>query len=339
MNGIEVMNAGRRTSRAAVVVTAMAILALTACGPAKVNWDVLMNVKKVGILTVVIDKVGAQPTDDEVIQATVNYATGLYADALARRTEWRLVPFSAYRENPEFRNLLSPGAGGRAKAAQKPANAEGEGSGLKSAFSKFAMRLAESASGGSLEESVSKESKRYLAGPGMPVIPYVNIGPVINETTTKGNMTIERTVQGNYREELFVKIGALAGKLNLDGFIVLYLHTGIRSTVGATVIGGDRGNDTIRMVPTMILVSKDGKAAIDMGTPVMDAIATSNMAVPLYKKEYDAGGKHKDRDGRRFSLVIDLQDPKGKVKKDFFELTDDALKDFMKGLDKALTKK
>lgn len=335
MNGIAVIHSKKRASRAAAVLAAMAALVLTACGPAKVNWDELTKVKKVGILTVTVNKMGEQPSDDEVMQATVDYAAGLYADALARRTEWKLVPFSSYRDNPDFRNLLSPGAGGSAKSAAP----EGEGAGLAGAFSKLAMRLAEKASGGSLEESVSKESKRYLAASGMPIIPYANIGPVIVEKTTKGSMTMEKTVQGNYREELFAKIGTLAGKLNLDGFIFLYLRTNMHSTVGLTVISGDRGNNTIRMVPTMILVTKDGKAAIDTGTPVMDDLATSNMAVPVYKKQYDAGGQLKERDGRRFSLVIDLKDPKGKVQKDLFELTDDALKDFMKSLNKELTKK
>jgi hypothetical protein len=60
-------------------VSALAVIAalfVTGCA-GMVNHDVLMNVKKVGILSITIDKIGTQSTDDEVMQSTIDYASAV----------------------------------------------------------------------------------------------------------------------------------------------------------------------------------------------------------------------------------------------------------------------
>src|SRR5574341_2551357 len=88
-----------------VVLAAMIAAIGTGCA-AKVNRDVLMNTKKVGILSITISKLGTQATDDEVMQNTVNYTARLYADALSKRPEWKLVPIT-YKE-AAFLDFLKP---------------------------------------------------------------------------------------------------------------------------------------------------------------------------------------------------------------------------------------
>lgn len=315
-----------RNAFVSVVAATTAVVALAACAPPKVNRDVLLNVKKVGILSVTIDKIGTQSTDDEVMQATVNYAAGLYADALSKRPEWRLVPLSVYRDNPHFRDFLRPLAKPQ-KQAEEPKKEE---SGFLSALSKLAKQFATPEP---IEATVKRYSTPYLAASDMPIIPYVLIESGGSTSSTTGG---QQNVSP--RDELFAKTGALAGKLDLDGLIIVYLNTGIRHTVGVGVTLGERGNDTIRMEPTMILVARNGKAAINMGAPSIDALSPSNASVPLYRASGHRGGTF-SFGTQRPDQIIDLKDPKGEVQKDFYELTDDALKYFMKKLDKELATK
>ncbi len=101
------------------------------------------------------------------------------------------------------------------------------------------------------------------------------------------------------------KIGELATKLNLDGLIVIFLQTGIRRA-GENITWGGRGLDTIKMEPALILVTRDGKVAIDTGARTIDDLSPSNAGVPLYKVDSKGGsfGFTKERNG-----IIDLKEP------------------------------
>jgi hypothetical protein len=330
MNGTKGIKTLRFVSWVAAVAV-IAVLAGTGCA-AKVNRDVLMTVKKVGILSVTIDKMGTQTTDDEVMQSTVNYAARRYADALANRPEWKLVPLSAYKDNPQFRDFL------KVPVAQKKPTGGKEATGFAAVLNKLNTGWQ---SAMTLESFAQRESSHYLGASDMPIIPYKMIGKAQATSSTsqtkKGSMQVKED-WSSLQKEMCAKVGELATKLKLDGLMVIYLHTDIRQTVGIGVTLGERGNDTVRMDPTLVLVSKDGKTAIDMGEPVIDALTTSNASVPLYKAEGHQGGTI-NMGTNRPGYIIDLKDPKGKVQKDLYELTDDALKDFMKDLDKELTKK
>lgn len=87
----------------------------------------------------------------------------------------------------------------------------------------------------------------------------------------------------------------------------------------------------------MILVSRDGKVAIDIERPI-DGISPSNANVPVYRvdSKFDVGMAFS---GSKRPGVLELKDPKGKVQKDFYALTDVAFRDFSKNLAKVLEKK
>ncbi len=86
----------------------------------------------------------------------------------------------------------------------------------------------------------------------------------------------------------------------------------------------------------MILVTRDGKVAIDTGEPSINPLSPGNPGVPLYRLEYaktiQFGSKGPNR-------IIDLKDPKGKVQKDLFALSDTAFSKFTKKLNEQLSQK
>lgn len=322
------MSGAKGTSRRFALWVALAamIVVIGAGCAAKVNRDVLSSIKKVGILSVTIDKLGTQASDDEVMQSTVDYAAKQFSDALAKRPEWKLVPLS-YRE-PVIRDFL------KKPAPQKQEGGDKEAKGFAAALKKLSAAVQEATS---LESFAEREKKNFLGAAGMPIVSYrlvVKTGPT---TTRKGKAQVKED-WSSLRKEMYPRVGELASTLNLDGLIVIYLRTAIHSTVGVEVIHGERANDTVRMAPTMALVSRDGKVAIDMGEPHIDAVTMGNAGMPIYKVAGHRGGtiilgKNKS------NFVIDLKDPKGKVQKDMYALTNLALSHFMKQLDKQLAPK
>lgn len=310
-----------------VVLAAMIAVLGTGCA-AKVNRDVLMNVKKVGILSITVDKLGTQATDDEVMQSTVNYAARVYADALSKRPEWKLVPLT-YKE-AAFRDFLNPAA------AQKKSDGK-EATGFMASIKKINDDLQAAMS---VENLAKKQSVYYLGASDMPIIPYKMIGKTRATTTQKGNVQVKED-WSQVQKEMAVKVGRLATKLNLDGLIVIYLKTGIYSSAGIDLIGGERALETVRMDPTLVLVSRDGRTAIDMGEPVIDAMTTKNAGMPIYKVEGHRGGTlriggSKSPKPTEAKFPIDLKDPGGKCQRDLYALTDLALRNFSKKLDTEL---
>lgn len=308
-----------------VVLTAVIAAIGTGCA-AKVNRDVLSTVKRVGILSVTIDKLGKQTTDDEVMQATVNYAARQFSDALAKRPEWKLVPLSY--SDPNIRDFL------KKPAAKKQETGDKEDQSFAAKLNRLTVAFQESQS---LESYAEKERPNFLGASDMPIVSYRLVVKTSATTKRKGGLEVTED-WSELRKEMYPRVGELAAKLKLDGLIVIYLHTGIYSTVGVEVIHNDRANDTVRMAPTMALISRDGKVAIDMGQPGIDALTMGNAGMPIYKVEGHRGGQIR-LSQRKDDFVIDLKDPKGKVQKDMYALTDLALSHFMKQLDNELTPK
>ncbi len=324
MNGTE----ERKTLKFASWVSAVTLLALLGMGcAAKVNHEVLMNTKKVGILSITIDKLGTQATDDEVMQNTVNYAAPLYVDALSKRPEWKLVPLT-YRE-AAFQDFLTPPV--------LPNRPEPK------TFMEKIQRINEDLEASfNTENLVKKDSAKYLGAANMPIIPYSFLESLIGKKQPE-HPTKPQDMNG-IKLDMARKIGQLATKLNLDGLLVIYLRTGIYSSVGIDVAVGNRAMDTVRMEPTLVLVSRNGKTAIDMGPPVIGHGSTKNAGMPIYKLSGFKGigmatGGKKTSTPDAAKYPIDLKDPNGKVQKDMYALTDLALRDFMKTLDKTLEKK
>jgi hypothetical protein len=64
----------------------IAVFSVMGCAAGMVDRNVLTSVKKVGILSISINKMGTQPTDDEVMLSIINYAAPRYTDVLAKRS-------------------------------------------------------------------------------------------------------------------------------------------------------------------------------------------------------------------------------------------------------------
>ena len=296
-----------------VTLAAIAALAAAGCAPAgKVNRDVLMSVKKVGILSISINKMGAQPTDDEVMQSTINYASRKYADALTNRPEWKLVPLD-YKDNARIRDFLK-----RPPSAKKQKSGNGA-----------------SGAADPVENVAQDQLRHYLAAQNMPLIPCNMIWPPYRDESTVSRKGEYVPDLPEYRNALLLKIGELAAKLNLDGLMVVFLQAGVRPTVKVDVNVGDRGNDTLRMEPAMILVSRDGNVAIDTGAPAINPLSPGSSSVPLYRLEYAKTIKFGSQGPDR---IIDLKDPKGQVQKNLFALSDVAFTHFTNKLDKQMSK-
>lgn len=216
-----------------VAVATVAVLAGTGCA-AKVNRDVLMNMKKVGILSVTIDKIGTQSTDDEVMQSTVNYAARMYTDALANNPEWKLVPLN-YKNNAQIRDFLKP------QPAPKQQKSGSEDTGFVAALNKINAQLETAYS---VENVGQEQMTHYLAARDMPVIPCNMIWQQSRVDTSKQKKGMKQSDLSEYRKGMLPKIGELAGKLNLDGLIVVFLQT--RITGGDSFIGGDAPRTPLR---------------------------------------------------------------------------------------------
>jgi hypothetical protein len=323
---------GRMMLRYASGVALAAMIAVLGTGcAAKVNRDVLSSIKRVGILSITIDKLGTQATDDEVMQSTLNYAARLYADGLSKRPEWKLVPLT-YRDNASFRDFLAE------PVAKKQPTGNKEATGFAAVLGKLSD---EAEAAFSTENLVKKESTHYLGASDMPIVPYkvIENAPATSSSThtKKGSREVEEDWSG-VQKEMRARVGQLATKLNLDGLIVIYLRTTTYSTGGVEVIRDGRANGNVKMAATMALISRDGKVAIDFGMPVIDDFAAGNASMPIYKAEGQRGGKITlGKSSNNFPL--DLKDPKGNVQKDLYALTDAALSQFMKKLDKELSGK
>jgi hypothetical protein len=149
-----------------------------------------------------------------------------------------------------------------------------------------------------------------------------------NKTTvTITNGQQQQSPEEQLRDLLFATIGALATELGLDALAIVHERAQVTSTVGVGVLVGDRGLDTIRMGPTVIFITKDGKKAVDMGYPSLDALAHSRMAVPVYRRSGDHGRE------------LDLKDPKGKVLEEFKALTSEAALALVQDIEAELTSK
>ena len=312
MNGTEGIKTWKYSSWVATFAV-LAVLSVTGCagGGKLVNRDVLVNVKKVGILSITINKMGTQPTDDEVMQATINYASRQYADVLGKRPEWKLVQLS-YKDAP-IRDFL-----------KRPPSSKKQKTGN------------EAAETAPVEDVAPDQMKYYLAAHNMPLIPCNMLWPPYEDDSTVTVKSEGVPYLLDYRKELLPRIGQLAARLKLDGLIVVFLQAGIRPTVKADVNVEDRGNDTLRMEPAMILVSRDGKVAIDTGAPAINPFSPGSSGVPLYRLEYAKTIKFGSKGPNR---MIDLKDPKGKVQKDLFALTDVAFTQFTRKLNNQLEKK
>jgi hypothetical protein len=324
----------RRNVLAAAALSSL----LVSCAHQAVNRDALASVKRVGVVSVVIDRLAAGPNDEPILRAAADRAVQLVDGTLARRSEWTVVPASQLKQHPRCVALaqVRPQSAAETKASDLRAVGTALLSMLKTGGA------AAQPEGEMLPQVPARSGSRYVPASGMPVLPWTAF-----ESAKHGDRSFGSSQQkgpppeypDDARETLRKEAGKLAQELGLDAVAFVYLKTAIRSTVGINTIVNGRGIDTVRMAPTMVVIAKDGSVVLDLGDHVIDAITQGRAGVPIYAVVYDRNGAHKDRDGRRFSLVTDLADPKGKVREEMIALVDEAIPDLAKGFDKLLAAK
>src|SRR5438270_11439536 len=226
-----------------LAAVAAAALPLAACMH-KVDTQQVATIKRIGILSVSIDKIGSSPSDFAVIQRAVDSAPADYEAALkTANAGWEVVPLASYKDNPAYKDFL---------AADSPVLTE---QGQKDTRMQFTAKLLKADGGptGMVIRWVQTQSGGVLGATGMPLVPYVAARPQgTTMQTQQGKMTTTSNDQGMH--DYFLKsVGALADKLGLDALAVVYLHTEIKATVGINTIVNGRGIDSIRMKPTMVV--------------------------------------------------------------------------------------
>lgn len=325
----------RRNVLAAAALSSL----LVSCAHQAVNRDALASVKRVGVVSVVIDRLAAGPNDEPILRAAADRAVQLVDGTLARRSEWTVVPASQLKQHPRCVALaeVRPQSAAETRASDMKAVGTALLSMLKTG------RAAAQPAGELLSQVPARSGSRYVPASGMPVLPWTAFESARHGDGSSFGSSQQKAPPPEYpddaRESLRKEAGKLAEELGLDAVAFVYLKTAIRSTVGINTIVNGRGIDTVRMAPTMVVIAKDGSVVLDLGDHAIDAITQGRAGVPIYAVVYDRNGAHKDRDGRRFSLVADLADPKGKVREEMIALVDEAIPDLAKGFDKLLAAK
>lgn len=324
-------------------------LALSACAHSSVNVEKLAQVKRIGVLTVVIDRVAPTPGDEAVLRAAADRGVAAFEAGLARSGRFEVVPSATLRADPEFLAMSDVNRSTFVRAevkklvdAGKLVSAEDQLAPLLALFKKKDAaptqeppkedRTVKFTRG--VQESVDCAGKPYVAATGMPVFPYAAFDP------RKPSSSAGSPYPDHVREVLRASTGALAERLGLDALAVVYLRSAVLATVGINVISSNtgRGNDTLRMEPGLLLIGRDGTPLVEVEARNIDAITTSRAAVPVYRVEYGPKGDHV-LNGQRFSLVLDLADPRGQVRTDYVALVDEAAGDFVGDLEKKLATK
>jgi hypothetical protein len=326
---------------AKVGTLAVAALTLVSCAHSKVNKQLMSDVKKVGILSISVDKLGRSDADFEVVRRSADFATEEYGKLFAMNPRWEFVPPSKYQSHPAFRSFsTSPIV--RAQLQKmleqgklKPADVASAMRYMKAQLSgnKEEMQavLAESIPAAAMQLQNILESKRqpYVSARSLAFIPYDAVKPEgASQTFTvkMGDGADEKNPEETLRDLLYACVGQLATELGLDALAIIHERASITSTVGIGVTIGDRGLDTIRMGSTVMFINREGQKVVDMGYPNLDALAHSRMGVPVYRKTGDR------------SKELDLNDPKGKVLTELNGLTGDAALGLMKDMENELAK-
>ncbi len=325
------------------------VLAAAGCAHSNVNREKLTAVKRIGVLAVVIDRVAPTPGDEAVLRAAADRAVAVYEGGLGRSGRFEVVPVATYRADPEFaamsdvvRSSLVRAEVKKLADAGKIQFADEQLAAVLSMFKKKDPNAPpEPPKPDKVERAtqqikgvIEKQRGNYVAAGGMPAFPYTALDPRKDSSSMSGPKK-EPQYPEMVRDVLRASVGALAAKLGLDAMAVVYLRSQVLATVGVNVISGNRGNDTIRMEPAILLIGRDGEAVVDLEAKTIDAISPSRAAVPVYRVDWSPSGDHV-LSGKRFSLVLDLADPKGEVRSEYQALVEKSASGFLDRFEKSL---
>lgn len=330
------------------VLCAAGLVLLAGCAHTKINQEELAQVKRVGLLSVTLDKLDAEPSNVQVLQQLVEQAANQYAVALGKSTHWELVAPTAYQANPALSDFNQVATSKIFHAVLEEMAQSGE---LPPADAANAMRymkarltgnkaelaqIAEDSIGPAAQQLAAiLDQKRasYVAARGLAFVPYIVLRPDNGQSNTvaiRAGNNQRQSPEERLRDVELRAIGKLTQALGLDAMAVVYSRTAIQATVGANVYVNGRGLDTVRMGPTVLLVNRDGKVVVDLGFSSLDQLPYSRMSVPVYRI-VNPGAPLAQR-----QHALDLNDPERKVPSALADLSQESADGLIADVQKAL---
>ncbi len=337
---------GKVASQGIVFLLMGALLVFSGCGGAKLNKEAMVGLNKIGILSVTVDRVGPDTENNvSVMKQVANEAFTKFESKLKIINNFKIVPQAEYRDNEHYKNIcnFSKSAGAQKfikNFASKNKNSTGDVDitadvfnfikkgtvKKKSADEKEMERITSVTS--SFQKLENKTIKRILSAEGTPPIHYSLVSDIdYNGNKSKvmfGNASSSKVDKQNLKSLMIKSISDLCKELGLDGMLIVTMRAKVEDPGTIMVASGDRICSTIKLNPTLILVTKDGKIAIDMDYPGMDDLAPKKLAQPAFLK-LPGTMKVRGRNGRTLIVTkrkMDLMDPKQKVLKAYLKLVD-----------------
>ncbi len=305
----------------------------TGCSSKVLNKEALQNTKKVGILSVTIDRIGENtPQNIEVMSDVVNYAKSVYEKKLKTLPSLELVPESQYINDVEYTNLCNLSKSNLFKKYIKiKATQTAEKKNLiYNSQPAFMRKLASKFMGDgkttpeSMEKKLKKDiqlamdefNKTLLSAGNMPVMPFtaVDSSKPPQQEDPQDQSSAHPTNRDSEEDSLKVMfrktIGDLCKKNNLDGMyvIVLSANAQLQRKNEIVVVSGKRALGSIRLSSSILLITKDGELAVDFGKPGGESF---NFKTLMPTMTFTKVGKHTT------NFKINLKDKKGKVLKGY----------------------
>lgn len=225
---------------------------LSACAHATVDREALAGVKRIGLVSVVVDRPAGATPDEATLRAAADRGHQLAVESLVRLQRWEVVPLGAFQEHAAWRAVLDwrpaprtwfdPDGMSRLVQAFRPGGA---------------LRV------NPLHQVPTRSGAAFVAASGMPVLPWSAFEasahePAEPDPRQPAGSTVEYAWHD--RRELRAALGKLAAALELDALAVVQLAS-------RPPYGGDVGPAAAPLAATLILVARSGAAVIDLGLP------------------------------------------------------------------------
>lgn len=299
-------------------ISVIVIVFLSGCagGAGFVKKDLVLQTKRIGVLSVVMTRVGGDTGNNVKARAAIlKNAQKIYEDALNEMPNWTVAKSSTIKghpvlkamgnipENPETQPFLME----LANKEQLPLDNEAVfAQAVMASLSMDAMKL-DSVKKKAVAESAKEiqkkiieyYQKKYQGVKSLPLIPY-------RLASGKGGGKHHiAAAQAIIRKNIVT----LCKAKNLDAVLVVQLNSDVETTGGFHLTMKGRTKGIIKVNPEIALISSNGEAVILMGSSNLDDLAPMDVGPPVYVGKPGTS-----------SFKIDLNDPKGEVVKAYSEL-------------------
>lgn len=296
----------------------MFLLSACTAGTGTIRKDLLDQTKKIGVISVVMDKAGPDsPGNMKVRKKVMRHALKTYEKALGDMPYWTVVPSTSFNKSKVLKQMVHIPANPETDAFlmdlankdQMPLDNEAVfAQAVMAAMSMDAMKLK------SVKEKAVKESakeiqnkiildaaSKYTGAPSLPIITYAMVrskgGPKYHLAAAQA--IIRKNIVTFCREN------------NLDAVVVVHLRSAIETTGKMHMIVDGRAKGIIKVNPTLVMVASNGETLLIMSYPVLDDLAPMDVGPPVFIGKPGTA-----------NFKIDLNDTKGNVLKAYNALID-----------------